>query len=138
MADGLLEGYRTEFHRGSFEGRALGDDNFIEAALTRSKETINKNPSIETIISAVCFVYGLSKAEISSRSRVRKISEARGIAALLVRESEGLTLVELGKCFNQDLSSPSQAARRVEQRLREDSCLQGQLEAAKNNLPIWC
>jgi putative transposase len=141
VADGLHEGYRTEFHRGSFEGRALGDDTFIEKALTRAEETINRHPSIESIIAAVCSAYRISEAEITSRSRVRKVSEARGVAALLVREAEGLLLVELGKRLNQDLSSLSQAARRVEKRLREDSCLQGRLEAVKSNFPIcqaWC
>jgi len=136
VGDGMQEGYRPEFHRGSFEGRALGDDNFLEEALARAGESINRKPSIESIIASVCSVYRISKAEIASRSRVRKVSEARGIAALLVREAEGLLLVELGRCLNQDLSSLSQAARRVERRLREDACLQGRLEAAKNNIPV--
>jgi len=136
MAEGLHEGHRPEFHRGSFQGRALGDDNFIEEALTRADETINRDPSIESIIAAVCSAYGITEAEITSRSRVRKVSEARGLAALLVREAEGLLLVDLGKYVNLDLSSLSQAARRVEQRLREDSSLQGRLEAVMNNIPI--
>jgi len=135
MADGLPEGYRGDFHRGSFEGRALGDDNFIEEALTRAEEVIKKHPSIQSIISAVCCVCRISPTEIASRSKVRKISEARGIAALLVREAEGIALKELGKLLNQDLSSLSQAARRVELRLREDSCLQERFEAVRNDFP---
>ncbi|MFO7983949.1 MAG: transposase [Desulfuromonadales bacterium] len=136
VTEGLRENFRPEFHRGSFEGRALGDDKFIEEALTRAEETINRHPSIESIIAAVCSVYRISTAEIASRSRARKVSEARGVVALLVRETEGLALAGLGKCLKQDLSSLSQAARRVDQRLREDSGLQGRIEAAKNNIPI--
>jgi len=136
VADGLHDGYRPEFHRGSFEGRALGEDRFIEEALARAEEPINGHPSIESIVAAVCSVYQISKSEISSRTRARKISEARALTALLVREAEGVTLVELGKCLNRDLSSLSQAARRVEQRLRKSSCLQGRIKTAKNNIPI--
>jgi hypothetical protein len=136
VEDGLIEGYRTDFHRGSFEGRALGDDRFIEEALSRAAEDFKQQSSIESIIAAVCSAYDLSTAELTSRSRVRNISEARGVAALLVRESRELALVELGKCLNQDLSSLSQAARRMEQRLREDSRLHERFKDVEARIPI--
>jgi REP-associated tyrosine transposase len=136
VADGLIEDYRTDFHRGSFEGRALGDDSFIEEALSRAAEDVKQQSSIESIIAAVCSACDLTTAELTSRSRIRKISEARGVAALLVRESRDLALVDLGKCLNQDLSSLSQAARRMEQRLREDSRLQELFRDVEARIPI--
>ncbi len=43
VADGLQEEHREEFHRGSFEGRALGDDSFIERALDKADEVLAAN-----------------------------------------------------------------------------------------------
>lgn len=133
-ADGLREGYRAEFHGGSFEGRVLGDDRFIEVALAQAEEPVNPQPSIESVIDAVCSAYGLTIAEVSGRSRVRQISEARAVAALLVRETAGLALVELGKHLNHDLSSLSQAARRLELRIEDGSSLAERLEEIKREI----
>ena len=133
---GLQEGHRAEFHRGSFEGRALGTDNFIEEALARAEEPVHPRPSLEAITAAVCSVYGISPAAVGSRARVRSISEARAVAALLVRETKGLTLLGLGKLLQQDISSLSQAARRLELRLGEDPELRERIEKVKRSLPI--
>jgi hypothetical protein len=42
--DGPDEGHREDFHRGSFEGRALGDDRFVAQALLKAEENgqVNK------------------------------------------------------------------------------------------------
>jgi hypothetical protein len=133
-ADGLQEGYRAEFHGGSFEGRVLGDDRFIEEALAQAEEPVSRQPSIESVIEAVCSSCGLTIAEVAGRSRVRQVSEARAVAALLVREAESLTLVDLGKHLNHDLSSLSQAARRLELRVEDDSCLAERLETVKRKV----
>jgi hypothetical protein len=129
IEDGMEEGYRKEFHTGSFEGRALGDDRFIEEALSQAEEPARGKLTLEALIEAVCRAYGLSKAELASRSRVRKISEARAMASLLVRETEMLTMVDLGREIKQDVSSLSQAARRLEMRIESDSPLEERFEA---------
>lgn len=132
---GLHEEYRADFHRGSFEGRALGDDRFIEDALARAKEDVQPAPTLDAIIAGVCSACQLTREEIASRSRVRITSEARGMIALLVRETKGLTLADLSQCLNQDISSLSQAARRLELRLREDANVQERFEMAGRNIP---
>jgi len=136
IEDGMEEGYRKEFHAGSFEGRALGDDRFIEEALSQAEEPARGKLSLETLIEAVCRAYGLSKTELASRSRVRQISEARAMAALLVRETEMLKMVELGKEIKQDVSSLSQAARRLELRIGSDSLIEERFEAIQRGLRI--
>jgi chromosomal replication initiation ATPase DnaA len=65
---------------------ALGEDAFVEKSLARAEQTVNRQPSTEGVIEVVCSVFGLTTAEITSRSRVRRISEARGVDALLVRK----------------------------------------------------
>ena len=109
VADGLQEGYRPEFHRGSFEGRALGKDSFIEEALARDEESVHPRPSIDSLLEAVCSVYGLTKADVA----------------------------KLGKCLHQDLSSLSQAARRLELRVKEDARLKERLETVKK-ITLMC
>ena len=136
VTDGLHEGYRAEFHNGTFEGRALGEDAFVEKSLARAEQAMNRQPSIEGVIEVVCSVFGLTTAEITSRSRVRRISEARAVVALLVRETEGMMLVTLGKYLGQDLSSLSQAARRLELRIAEDFGLRERVEEAKKRISI--
>ncbi|BCR06013.1 hypothetical protein DESUT3_30820 [Desulfuromonas versatilis] len=135
ITGGLQEDYREEFHRGSFQGRALGDDVFIDKALAQAEEAFNRPPAIETVIQAVCSIYALTTAEMASRGRARPISEARAVAALLIRETDGLSLRDLGKALNQDLSSLSQAARRLEIRIQENPGLKEKLEAVKRNIP---
>lgn len=138
IAEGLQEGYRKELHGGSFDGRVLGDESFVEAALGQAEEPVSRPLSLETVTEVVCSAYGLTQEQIASRSRVRQVSEARAVAALLVREAEGVALVDLGKRLNQDLSSLSQAARRLELRIKEDSDLGAKFEAimGKINIPI--
>lgn len=136
ISDGLNGGYRAEFHGGSFEGRALGNDSFIEEALARAGDLTSRQVSIDSLIAEVCAVYDLTTAELASRSRVRKISEARAMAALLVRETEGVALTKLGACLNQDLSSLSQAARRLELRAKADADLKMKLETVRMKIPI--
>jgi len=132
---GLDEGYRADFHQGSFEGRALGDDRFIEAALTRSEEDIQPAPTLDAIIAGVCSVCQLTREEISSRSRIRATSEARAMIALLVRETKGLKLADLSQYLNQDISSLSQAARRLVLRLSEDADFRLRFDEVKGNIP---
>lgn len=132
--EGLGEGHRPEFHGGSFEGRALGDDRFIEGALVQAEEPLQRQWSLLQVIEAVCAVHGLTATELAGRTKARQIAEARALAALLVRESEGLTLAELGKYLNMDLSSLSQAARRMELRLRNESLLAERFELLKRTI----
>ena len=64
---------------------------------------------------------------------MRQVSEARAVAALTVRETEGLLLVDLGKQINQDVSSLSQSARKIAFRMKEDALL---AERLGFNFPI--
>lgn len=135
VTDGLKEAYRKEFHRGTFEGRALGDDAFIERALAKADADVGRKLTLATVLAAVCRVYDLPKAELASRSRVRRVSEARAMAALAVREAEGLSLVELGRHVNQDVSSLSQAARRLAMRMKEDALLAERVAVVERQFP---
>jgi len=116
MHDGLDDGYRKEFHRGSFEGRVLGDDNFVEQALLHAQDTFSSPVTVSAILDVVCHYYGVEIVALSSPDRHHPLSEARAVAAWLVKQSRGLQLKELGDRLSRDLSGLSQAARRIESR----------------------
>ena len=54
VLDGLGEGYRDEFHRGSSDGRLLGDDRFVEKVLSQQSRSSGKKISLGEIIEVVC------------------------------------------------------------------------------------
>jgi putative transposase len=134
--EGLDEGHRNDFHRGSFEGRALGDDSFIAQVLRQAEETRAADLTLNQVITSVCETYQLKPSELCSPGKTRLAAEARAVAALLVRNAKGLTLSELAAFFDRDLSGLSQAARRIERRIKTDGLLCDKLNRLAKNLGI--
>ena len=130
---GMAEGHRKEFHRGTFEGRILGDDNFIELSLARAEEKNAGKFSLDNLISAVCGHYELKLQELSGGGRQRKLSQPRAVAAYLVRETEELRLTDLSKKLRRDLSGLSQAAAWLEKRMQTDKNLSKKV----NDMKKW-
>ena len=136
MEEGLGEGRRKDFHQGSFEGRALGDDAFIDHVLLQAEEVRAVSINLDQIIESVCAVYQLTVEELCKAGKVQPPAEARALAALLVRNCETLSLVGLGELLMRDLSGLSQAARRIERRIGTDSLLAMKLEKVSRSLKI--
>ncbi len=120
VADGVSEGRRQEFHCGNIEGRILGDDRFAEQALQQAEEKYARRLAERDIVAAVCMVYGLMEKDLADKKRARRESEARAMATLLVLEHDELTLVNLGRILQRDISALSQAARRLRERMKND------------------
>lgn len=112
------EKHRKEFHSGTFEGRILGNDDFIERSLAKAEEKFSRKFSIDDLIMAVCGYYGLKQDELASRGRQRRLSHPRSVLAYLVRETEDLKLVDLGRKLGRSLTGLSQAAERLSRRLQ--------------------
>jgi REP element-mobilizing transposase RayT len=136
VAEGLGEGHREEFHRGSYEGRALGDDRFVEQALSRAAERRDVGLNLDRVIGSVCAVYQLTAAELCSAGKEQPAAEARAMAAYLVRKSHTITLSELAVYFRRDLSGLSQAARRIERRVATDEGLRRKLAEVEEGTEI--
>lgn len=134
MDDGLGEGHRKDFHRGSFEGRALGDDTFIDHVLLQAEEVRAVAIKLEQIIENICAVYHLTVEELCKAGKAQPAAEARALAAFLVRNCETLSLAELAEFLKRDLSGLSQAARRVERRIGTDSLLARKMEDVSRSL----
>lgn len=136
MDDGLEEGHRKDFHQGSFEGRALGDDAFIDRALLQAEEVRTVAMNLNQVIESVCSAYRLTVEELCQAGKAQPAAEARALAALLVRNCETLALVELAEFLKRDLAGLSHAARRMERRMATDDLLAGKLEEVSRNLRI--
>lgn len=110
----LAGGQREEFHRGTKgERRALGESPFIEEVFRRAQQERNKDLSMGDIIRRVCEHYGVKETELSAAGKSHRNSLVRGIIAWLILESGELTLTELSKRLNRDISTLSSAAKRV-------------------------
>ena len=134
--DGLGGGYRKDFHSGSFEGRALGDDAFIDLALLKAEEKRNVDMTLSQVIESVCSAYQLDTAELCVPGKAQPAAEARALTALLVRNSDSLSLSELAGFLIRDLSGLSQAARRIERRAGTDDLLRKKMDQALEKLRI--
>jgi putative transposase len=134
--EGLREGHRKDFHSGSFEGRALGDDTFIDQALLKAEEKRSAGITLGQVIESVCSTYRLNAAELCTPGKAQPAAEARAVAALIVRNADSLSLSELAGFLKRDLSGLSQAARRAERRAGMDAVLRGKLGRAAEQLRI--
>lgn len=130
---GMDEPGRPEFHYGSVEGRILGDDRFADEALMKANQP-RQPASLEAILDEVCRGYGLLRAELAAAGKSRPQAEARAVAALLVRESENCTLVELGRLLNREVSALSQAARRLSEQLAGNHALEKRVDSFRVRL----
>lgn len=133
LADGMGEGRRAEFHAGNGgDGRLLGDDAFIGQALEQAGEAIDAPPRVDAIIEAVAGAYEMEPAALAGPSRARKLSQARGLAGLIARDTGAAHLSALAARFGRDLSSFSRAVRRVRENMPTDDLLQERVEAIRN------
>jgi hypothetical protein len=134
VADGFAEGHRREFHKGSLEGRLLGDDDFAESALRKSDQEFKRRVSLDDILTYVCKYYAIQPAELAQSGKQRKISEARTMAAWLIRENECLSLTELGRRTKRDISSLSQGINRLLKRAAQDNALAERMGRIRSDL----
>ena len=120
VSNGKDEGHREEFYQGNVEGRILGEDRFAEEALQKGSQQLARQASLEQVLQTVCEQYKISLSELSAGSRLRRIAEARAVAAFIVRDMDHLSLTDLSRMLGRDLSGLSQAASRLDKRLRSD------------------
>ncbi len=133
---GLREGHRQEFHRGPEEGRLLGDDRFVEEVLKLTSQEIGHKVTLEEILKTVCNSYGLEIEEVLEIGKGRGSSEARAMICWLVRQERHLSLTDLSKRFNRDISALSVAASRLVEKAKKESLLAAKMVRLKANLNL--
>ncbi len=133
VADGMGEGRRVEFHAGNGGGgRLLGDDAFVARALAEAGQAPAQPPPLDAILAAVADTYGVDVAALAGPGRTRRLSQARGLAGLLARETGAAPLGDLAARFGRDPSSLSRALRRVADTAAAGGDLRERMDAVKN------
>jgi len=103
----------------------------IELSLAKAEEKHSQKHSLADVIAAVCGHYEIKPQELSGGGRQRNLTEPRAVVAYLVRESENLSLTDLSKELQRDLSGLSQAAPRLEKRMHTDQNLSQKINKIK-------
>jgi len=133
VREGLGEGHRPEFHAGAADARVLADDDFLERVLARSGRR-RATLKLDDIVAGVCAVYGLEARALGGPTRRRQLSEARGVIALIGRDSGAASLAQLAAAWRRDASTLSRNLRRLEQRQDHDPELARRIEACNNTI----
>ncbi len=121
VADGMGGARRPEFHAGNGGGgRLLGDDDFIARALAQAGERPQEPPSLDAIVAAVARECGVAEAALAGPSRARHLSQARGLACRLARETGAAPLSALAARFGRDPTSLSRVLDNLEERAERD------------------
>lgn len=134
VLDGIREAHRVDFHRGTYEGRILGNDSFSEKSLVKAEEKVLRRRTEEQIMTAVCEEYAITSEALAAPGKGRAAATGRAVAALLVREAEHVTLTKLGRVVNRDVTALSRAAERLRARMRSDSGLAQKVAAVRLRL----
>ena len=80
------------------------------------KNTGGKTPSMQSIATAAALAYGIPVESLCGKSRMAKVSKPRQIAIYLCKQT-GLSLSEIGKFFNRDVSSITNAIQAVKNKI---------------------
>jgi chromosomal replication initiation ATPase DnaA len=91
-------------------------------------------PALDAILAAVAVAYDVDAAALADPSRARRISQARGLAGLIARETGAASLSALAARFGRDLSSLSRAVRRVEETVAADGALRARMQAVHDTI----
>jgi len=134
IMEGVGEGYRQEFHRGSEGGCLLGDDRFVEEVLKVTRQEIEHKVTIEEILKTVCNSYGLDVQQVVEVGKGRGSSEARAMICWLVRQQRHLSLTDLSRRLNRDISALSAAASRLVEKADKESLLAVKMAQFKASL----
>jgi len=132
--DGLSEGRRGEFHSGTCDGRLLGDDSFVDTALGKACEE-RMRTTVGDVLDAVCKMFDCSVQALRASGKERPFTEARAVASLLVQERSHLSLTELGRALNRDISPLGRVGRRLQREASQDSRLRELMEKVGGELP---
>ena len=131
---GIQEGHRKEFHRGTIDNRILGDDDFSEKALVRAEEKSLVHITVEELVGVICQYYRITEPTFVALTKQQPAAEARAVAAYLVQDAKGLSLTDLARYVQRELSALSRAAGRLRARLRTDRNLAIRLTAIKDGI----
>ena len=104
----------------------------IQDILKRSSEYI---PTPEAILDYISKYYGVEESLIRGQQRVRDAVQARQIAMYLIRSMTNISVVDIGKVFdNRDHSTVLYSIQRVEDKMKRDPAYAERIKEIKTNI----
>jgi chromosomal replication initiator protein len=123
----LLAGLNQVVARASLL-RAPATPELVREAL-EAVDVPGRRCSLEEVAATVARAYSVTAADLSSRSRKRRIVRPRQLAMYLCRRYTDASLLEIGQLFQRDQTSVRYAVETVERRVLEQPQLRYELES---------
>lgn len=110
------------------------DDDFLQQVVEEAIANQPRELTLDDVYEAICISFEIPKDQFQSQSRWSRLTEARGAAAVLVKDIPHLSLTSLCRSLGCSISSMSHLTRRVLERTKENSELAARLENARRLL----
>jgi len=130
VTSGIFVKDDLDFKRGISEG-ILGDDDFVQRVVEKGKPIPDIQLCMPELVQAACDHYKINLATLVNPGKNRLASNVRAMLALLVRESDDLTLGELSSHVRRDQSTLSKHAARLAAKSLECKVLQNEISELK-------
>ncbi len=120
-----------DFKSGDIEG-ILGTKEFAEDVIRQNSQTTKQKITLAELTFEVCKKYRLSEQELCMPGKHPMNSRARAVLALLVRETEGVSIEGLARFLKREASGVSKLAIRLEKNLRETDPVACEIQELRN------
>lgn len=127
LLDQLRHGSRTE-------GRVLGDEDFIHAALSRGEDTVQARITIDQLVDVVARAYHVTPREMTSASRARLLAKARAMTALVGMDHCGHLLSDFARYFNRNMPAMSKQVKTLRSHLENNRSIQEKMTQIKDQI----
>jgi len=119
-----------DFKSGTIMGM-IGDQKFVDDTLIFAYNKRKTKINVDLLIQKMCEDNNLSIHALSSNAKHPKLSKVRAIMALLVRESENVSLEKLAAILNRDASGLTKLANRLEIKILKDSTMRLEVDKTR-------
>lgn len=110
------------------------DDHAVADLLEQARASQPYEMTVDDVLQAVAGIYDIDLDELASGSRKRILSEARTVAAVLVKEVPQLTLTELSQSLGVHISSLSHCTKRLQAKAEADSGILQRVDQVRQKL----
>lgn len=117
-------------------GAVVGGEDFVRAAFARAGQSdlVRRNLTPEKVVEVVAPREGVCAADLAGPARIRSLSHARSLCALLGRDVGGISLARTARFFRRDPSTISRDVAALERRIAGDPALARRVEELRKAL----
>ena len=112
----------------------IGEDTSMSEIPRNVFESQKRQLSLTELVEAICEKYKISSYTLCSMGKNPQVSHARSMLALLVKESKGISITELGNYLHRDASGISKLANRFEMKSNESADLKTEIDELRKRL----